>query len=803
LKNKLIHIKQYGNARPGGQQASTIFLKNIWMLVLYVFFIQTLNAEQIDIGIFKSETPNKAEIKIMPDFQINAGQTITGIMYTIRWDDPSVSLQPDYIFPFFIPVSGDTVHHNGYIYQVFAATPMIALANDILPGEEVLVSSFSYTGSNCTFFEIIENDWTSANNAGYYCELLGSDKTGIIYHSFIDFGSVGGYVVGGGNIFLGENTGLLILNDHTGTVLQWQKQLNNAAWENIDGTFSLTVYSEVPIEAGIWKYRAIIQNSDCQPVFSEPATVLVMNASAWTGLAGSAWNEPVNWTAGIPGPTTNIIIQEVGSGSYPIISGQAECMDITIQQGASLVVEAAAAFTVHGDFMNHAGSEAFIIQSNVGGTGSLIHHSAGVQATVQHYMPGWNTWPAGQQETHGRYLLSSMTESQPIQPGFVSNPPTGDEVFYKWNEEIPAWVNSAMGITPPYLWNPDFETEFLMGRGYLSAYNQTTTHVFEGQINVNDIHFTGLTHTTGHDMSGWHLLGNPFASAVNWFHDAWDRVNIGTYAQFWDQESASYRVMLNEGYIPAGSGFMVYCTAGGNGSLTLPATARIHNGDNRFKSLNEEKILLVANDSEGATAQQTIIKINPDASFSFDPAHDALFLEGYAPVFYSRSQDQQKLALNTIPYIGDGLNIELGFIKNNSGTFTIELLDHISDYPVVLYDIKLNIWHNLIENPIYAFSSEDGDDPARFMLYFETVGIENQNNDHISVYTCDRYLYVSELKNLKNRIEIFDLAGRKVEAFDFTGGNRQSFPLNLVPGIYLVKIQNSELQFIQKIIIQK
>jgi hypothetical protein len=800
LKNIFKHIQQLRSDKPEGKSGNVASFKSIWMIVMFLCLSHYLFAEQIDIAIFKSETPNEAEIKIMPDFQINANQTISAILYTVRWEDPSVTIEPEYIFPYFIPFSGDTVHYNGYVYQVFAATPMIAVGDDILPGEEVLVSSFTFTGNNCGFFEIIENDWTQANNADYYIELLGSDKTGIIYNAIINYGSVGGFVEGGGNILLGENTGSLALNDHIGAVLHWQKQLNSGAWENIEGTSSLIAYSEVPSEAGTWNYRAVVQSNDCPPEYSEPATVVVISANGWIGLAGTAWGDPANWTAGIPDSTTNIIIQEVGSGNYPLINGQAECMDIFLQPGATLTLAPVAQLTVYGSFNNEAGSNALLIQSDADGTGSLIHHNPGVQANVQHYMPGWNTWPPEQQDTHGRFLISSMVESQAIQPGFVPDPPSLNEIFYKWDEPLNVWISSAIGSAPPFSWNPDFESEFQIGNAYLAGYANTSIQLFHGDLIVDDIACTGLTHNPVNEFPGWHLLGNPFISAIDWFHEAWNFDNIGKYAQYWDQESASYKVMLENALIPAGAGFMVYCTENGNGSITIPAAARIHYDQAQLKNIRQEKILLIANDSEGGTYQQTIIRINPDASFTFNPQYDVTFMQGYAPAFYSRSEDQKKLAVNTVPFI-DAKTIPLEFIKNTSDDFSIVLQEHISGYPMLLYDLKMNIWHNLTENPVYQFNADDDDDPARFELHFETVGTTVNVTDKIQVFSNQNYLHIHGIGSDNMLIKIYDLAGRQVKSLS-ARTNEESFYLDLRTGIYMVTLQSKDVQMVQKILIQ-
>ncbi len=62
----------------------------------------------------------------------------------------------------------------------------------------------------------------------------------------------------------------------------------------------------------------------------------------WTGLAGSVWGDPGNWTScGTPDITRNVIIPDVSPNSFPVINGTAYCKSIKIETGATLTVSQA------------------------------------------------------------------------------------------------------------------------------------------------------------------------------------------------------------------------------------------------------------------------------------------------------------------------------------------------------------------------------------------------------------------------------------------------------------------------------
>lgn len=250
-----------------------IILRLILAIFLFGNFI-SLYADQIDIGIFESATPGQIDIKIRPDFDIYEPQTITAILYTIRWDDPSVSITTEYVFPFFLSPQGEPEEYNGHYYLTFAAVPMSSIAMNA--NQEYLASSFTFTNGDCTTFEIIEDEWTQANNGNLYLEFIGTDVTGIIYEPIISFGSIGGSITGNDTIYIGNSTGPMNLTNFQGNVLTWQRKIDDNAWIDIPGTSGLSTYSETPPTLGSYSYRVQVQNGTCPDVFSDSLNIQVV-----------------------------------------------------------------------------------------------------------------------------------------------------------------------------------------------------------------------------------------------------------------------------------------------------------------------------------------------------------------------------------------------------------------------------------------------------------------------------------------------------------------------------------------------
>ena len=245
-------------------------------------------------------------------------------------------------------------------------------------------------------------------------------------------------------------------------------------------------------------------------------------------------------------------------------------------------------------------------------------------------------------------------------------------------------------------------------------------------------------------------------------------------------------------------------TFGGNNSLTIPTADRVHDATAWYKSSENQTIKLVANDFAGQTAQESVVRFNPEATSGFDPAFDSQFFAGYAPQFYSVSNNE-KLSTNCLPGFNGETAIPFRFIKNNSTNFTIEATGIETLEPastIYLRDIKLGIDFNLSENPVYAFTSAEGDDPNRFELKFGTVGI----NDTPAAQTVVAYynagsLYISAVEGTTN-IGIYNIQGQNLTNHELHGSGLQNLSLNLPSGVYFARIINDGKMQTVKIIAQ-
>ncbi len=81
---------------------------------------------------------------------------------------------------------------------------------------------------------------------------------------------------------------------------------------------------------------------------------LLSAQTTWTGTTSSAWDEPTNWTAGVPDAADDVTIPNVTTND-PIISTAAVAKSVAVETNSSLVVAASGSLTINGFASNYVG----------------------------------------------------------------------------------------------------------------------------------------------------------------------------------------------------------------------------------------------------------------------------------------------------------------------------------------------------------------------------------------------------------------------------------------------------------------
>ncbi len=492
-------------------------------------------------------------------------------------------------------------------------------------------------------------------------------------------------------------------------------------------------------------------------------------------LAGGLWSVGSTWDLNhTPNATNHVIIAStVTMDENATVTG-----DLTINSGAALTVNTGKTLGLTGNFL---------IKSDATGTGSFINKGtyAGT-ATVQRYVSAYTN------NTDGWRFISSPVGNTAI-GNFV---PGGSDDFFRYNEVLDLWEN--------YMVSP---FGFTKGMGYMAAYAASATKSFSGTINDADVTFSNLSLTpiALPATPGWHLLGNPFTSAIKWNDGNWALSNVSSTAKVLNG-GGTYTDLGANDIIPAMQGFLVQVSSATN-AITIPAAARDHSSLNLLnKSTITERLKLTASSIGNNTYVESIVKTDASATNGFDSDFDANFISGLsgAPQLYTHAGNNM-LSTNVLPTINNNVvMVPVSFVAGSASNYklTADGINTFNCSAITLLDLKTNSSQDLMSNPVYNFTASASDNVNRFELYFNSaVGVGENNKGNSNIYSYNNEIFVSSADAIK-QVSIYNTIGQLIYNVNNPQGSFKYSLNGNSTGYYIVKVitdknVNSEKVFVK------
>lgn len=241
--------------------------------------------------------------------------------------------------------------------------------------------------------------------------------------------------------------------------------------------------------------------------------------------------------------------------------------------------------------------------------------------------------------------------------------------------------------------------------------------------------------------------------------------------------------------------------------IVTPSFAGSGGSENRNPDMQQKAFIsswigLTARNLDEGNSQESYIIINPSSTAGFDLMYDSRFLPGSGPVFYSMAAEE-KLSTNCIPDFSSQSAIPFVFIPNGEGSFDIEISGvELIQEQVILYDRLSKAQHNLSLDPVYYFDAEAGQDSLRFEIQFRTAGTENDAEAEVfNLYYSQGSLFYQSSAQGKS-FTLMNLEGKLIYKSPGLAEKTGSFPVNLMPGIYLVRVLMQDGLIVRKIFIQ-
>ena len=205
---------------------------------------------------------------------------------------------------------------------------------------------------------------------------------------------------------------------------------------------------------------------------------------------------------------------------------------------------------------------------------------------------------------------------------------------------------------------------------------------------------------------------------------------------------------------------------------------------------------------------QTYVIFMDGATVNFDQDREALKLYSFnplVPVLFTLTADSTELAINALPHYNTSVEVKVHFETTVQGTFTLTAKFAESFHPqteIRLEDLKINHTQDLRVNPVYTFTGEPGDSPARFLLHFSKAdGIKDQGNPGtILIYSYGEAVYIRGLNETRGgEFIVYNLLGQEIMHQPVPGNNLIRVPVSGYSGYFIVKVVSGNYCKMEKI----
>lgn len=496
------------------------------------------------------------------------------------------------------------------------------------------------------------------------------------------------------------------------------------------------------------------------------------SVNIWDGSAGdNDWGNAGNWDTGIATKAGADVIIPSDLTTYPTLSVDDECNNLTIQASSTGVgsLKDEGFLTVNGK----ATVETFL--ANSAGIGNFYIHLIGPTVNEQNFT-GTGT---------GAYLEAF-------------NIVNGSTYAYKWDETVPlgdaAWV-SLSSLTD----------EIRTGEGIALSTTDDTDHTLSltGDLITGTVSSPGLTYSNNH----YEMISNPYPSAIDF--DLMAGANPGVIESkywIWDPTLAPAGNYVTRAAgsggtkdIQVGQGFFVETKPGG-GVVNFTNSVRTHSTV-AFRDYASNTLTINVLNENSKDCDYLYIRFDENASFNYDQEIEAVkwnSMNEDATMIRSLAADNTELAINALPF--QSLNNELVSVPvifhcGYEGDYTFSFLGIDSfenDTEIWLQDMLISgDWININNNPEYTFPASPNDIDDRFVIHFAgPTGINPTTEaSDITIYAHKQNAYIVNNGNETiQKVFVYDLIGRLVneKTINSTGVNK--IPISGKAGYYIVKV---------------
>lgn len=431
---------------------------------------------------------------------------------------------------------------------------------------------------------------------------------------------------------------------------------------------------------------------------------------------------------------------------------------IIVENDAILTIEGAIACT---------NPENLIIKDG----GQLVHNNNGVMAVVEKEIEGYGATDEGWY-TISSPLIANTTFSDV--DGLMSN----DYDMYRYDEPTSQWQNAK---ETSHSFN-----EMEIGRGYLYANKNDVTLSFSGELNGNNVDCF-LTKTEGKALSGFHLIGNPYAHNIYKGRGAAidDENLVKGYYTLSNSGVWGVKMSDDEPITPC-QGVLVKTTEEGKISINK-TDAKPYDGVGDMISIS------VAN---GYYEDVAYVSFDEDNGLEKINHHNSSVPMIYIPV--------NGVSYAVAPIDDRVREIPVSFEAGTTGEYNVRIRTGDKKYEhIYLVDNYTGDVTDMLLEEEYGFTATANDDAERFTLrLYEVNFVEEIDFDVTFAYVNGNELRIRDASE-ETVIQIFDILGRPVLCLNGCLGDNQVLSLEqFQSGVYIIRKIDGKDVMVQRIIVR-
>lgn len=331
-----------------------------------------------------------------------------------------------------------------------------------------------------------------------------------------------------------------------------------------------------------------------------------------------------------------------------------------------------------------------------------------------------------------------------------------------------------------------------------------------GVPNYGDVTVSGLTRTAGMGGGlGWHLVGNPYASAID--YNTVTKTNVFNNIYYTDQGNyTNWFTSFGNRILPAHQGFYLEAKTGslGGRSIKFKETDKVPNHAtffNRNKAVYDIKLVLSS--SLTPYSHENHIIFDADAQVGYDEGIDASYRKfpiAVAPAIYMKDVvTNNGIITNYMNTKLDEVTIPLVIFTPKTGVYYIDAkVLNIEEYKTIwIENIKTGDKYE-VGNPAVVSGKElttNTDYVLRMSKLAKSSSIVEADNN-VLVFTTENTINLKAVgeDQMVNELKIYDMTGKLVLSQSNIALNTiHAFQLdisNLISGIYIVSTTSADLK---------